>query len=225
MIIIHGENTKGSYSRLNLLIENHRKEGKNIISYNAAEIDITRLEQELNPSDLFGNQSLLVISNLFSGPKSKQKEALKISLQEKVDQPVVLYEQKEVPPTSLKPFTGSQIEVFKVSPQIFKFLESLSPNSPLLAQFNSLLSQEAEVEFIYAMLVRQIRLLITAKTNPNQLKTAPFVKRLLIIQAGKFSLEHLLDLHHRLYLIDKQIKLGKTSLDMESLLTGFLTAL
>jgi len=224
MIIIHGENTKGSYTRLNLLLDTHRSAGKNIVSYNASEIDITLLEQQLAPADLFGNQSILVISNLFSGTKSKQKEALKKSLQNKIDQSVILYEPKEISVTSLKPFAGSQVEAFNVSPLVFKFLESLSPGSPNLSQFKRL-SQDTEPEFIFSMLVRQIRLLITAKSNPNLLKTAPFVKKLLISQAAKFSPDHLLDLHHRLYHIDKQIKLGKTPLDMETLLVGFLTSL
>jgi len=225
VIIIHGENTKASYARLNALVEEYKSKELEVHSFDASEMDLTRLEQELNPSDLFGNRSILVITDLFTGTKSKLKESLKKSLQLKLDQPIVIYEQKEVTAAGLKPFAKATIEVFKISPQIFKFLEALSPGSSSISQYNSLLQQDTEPEFIFAMLTRQIRLLITAKTDPTRLKTVPFVKKLLQQQASKFSLDQLLNLHHRLYLIDRQIKLGETPLGMEPLLTGFLTSL
>jgi len=224
MIIIHGENTSGSYARLTALLESFSKNNRQILSFNAGEISLTNIEQALSPTDLFGSEIVLVLNNLFSGTKSKQKELLKKVLVSKTNKPIIIYETKEISASSLKSYNQVQIEVFKVSPQIFKFVESLSPGKPSIVQFDRL-TKDTEQEFIFAMIVRQIRILITAKTNPSMLKTAPFIKSKLLNQAGQFSLDKLLDLHRRLYLIDRQIKLGETPLNLEPLLFGLLASL
>ena len=226
MIIVHGEDTKKSYSFLSELTYGYKEKGFSVLSYDASELDITSLEQKLIPLDLFGRQNLLVISQIFSGVKSKQKESLKKTLQFYQDKPIILYEQKEITSASLKAFSSSQIESFKIPPAIFKFLESLTPGSESsVSLYSDLLSQGLEPEFVFAMIVRQIRLLLKAKVAPQDIKIHPFAKKKLLYQVQKFGLSQLVALHHSLYGIDKQIKLGVSPLPVSQLLVGFLSSL
>jgi len=226
VLIIHGEDTKSSYNRLNLLLDTKKGQGGTVASHQGSELSLALLKQQLSPQNIFGDRPLIVIHSLLSGLKSKQKDLLKKALLENQSHEIILYEQKEIPPGTLKQFSSSKIENFKISSTLFKFLDSLSPESPNLHRSLSLLIKEgSEPEFIFAMLTRQIRLLIKAKTSPNTIKLPPFIKKNLSNQAGKFSLSHLLKLHHLLYKIDKQIKLGQTTLETELLLTGFISAI
>lgn len=226
MIIIHGDDNRRSYEQLTELMESYKERGFTILSHQASELDTTGLEQKLIPADLFGQQNLLVINGLFSGPKTKNKDSLKNSLKFHQDKQIIIYESKEVTANSLKPFTQAKKEVYKIPPAIFDFLESVVPGSSnSLDLFTLLLNEGTGPEFVFAMLVRQIRLLILAKSDPIEVKIHPFAKRKLFIQVQKFGINQLLDLHHRLYRIDRQLKLGLSPLSLEQQLIGFLSSL
>jgi len=116
------------------------------------------------------------------------------------------------------------VENFPISPVIFKFLDSLCPGNTkqILLSWKKLLMEGTEPEFVFAMLTRQIRLLIQAKVSPHNLKMAPYPARLITIQAGSFSLNHLLELYQELYKIDIQVKTGLSATTIDHLLSHFL---
>lgn len=223
MIIIHGEDSLNSYQRLSELIELAKSRGLEIIIKEASELDPATLHQESGGSDLFGIRNCLIIKNLFSGPKSKQKDGLITALIKMTAVETILYEPKDISLTVLKPFTKAQIEAFNISPVIFKFLDILRPGNTrvILQAWNRLLELGHEPEYVFSMVVRQFRLLIQAKSGASYLKLSPYPKMLLTAQAGYFTLSQLLDLHHGLYRIDKRIKTGLSSLPLDQLLLQF----
>lgn len=202
MLIIHGDNTIQSYRRLSQF--------ENSTSLEANQITLSRLRQELAPTDLFGNSSLLIIHNLLSGTKSKAKDSIVEFLTKNQDSNVLLYEVKNLPATILKKFSKATIEIYKIENNLFKFLDKLRPNNQkeILEWYQKLLLDKTEIEYLFAMTLRQFRLLIQAKFDPKTLSLPPYPAKLITSQAKMFQDKKLLDLHHQLYLIDKGIKSG-----------------
>ena len=224
MIILHGEDSTKSYNRLITLVEDQKAKQIEVITQDAAELDITYLRQEIGSSGLFGTTKCFVIKNLFSGNKSKNKEKLLEVIAQNHDHKIIFWESKALSATALKPFAKAQIENFPISPVIFKFLDSLHPGNTkqILLSWKKLLEEGTEPEFAFAMLTRQVRLLIQAKSGPGNLKMAPYPARLITSQATYFSLDHLLDLYQMLYEIDIQVKTGKSTATIDHLLGHFL---
>ncbi len=224
MIILHGDNIVESSKKLNLLIEEYKSQGHQINSFDQSELTLGRLRQELSPADLFGTTSFLIIRGLLSGAKSKSKDKIIEYLKEAKPANLLLYETKAVHASTVNQFKGATIENFKVEINIFKFLEKISPDNTttLLSGYNDLIQKGAEPEFIFAMTVRQFRLLIQCKSSPNLLKLAPFSLRALQYQSQKFSLDNLLDSFQKLYEIERGIKTGKNPLDLNNLFLHFL---
>ncbi len=227
MYILHGENNLGSSQKLQELIDGQRKIGCTVISLDANNLKVENLRQELEPTDLFGNSNFVILNNLLSGTKKKSQEKIIQFLKSKNHQNILLYETKSIHPSTIKQFKGAIVENFKIEADIFRFLDKFTPNQKenLIISFQDLLQKKAEPEFIFAMLVRQIRQLIIAKTNPSHLKAPPFAINKLKQQASAFNLDQLLDKHAKLYKIDLSIKTGKTQLDLKTLLSNFLLQL
>lgn len=224
MIILHGENTVDSSKRLVELTDSFKAKGEQVNNFDINELTIGKLRQELSPTDLFGNSSYLVIKGLLSGVKSKNKDKIINYLKTESPANVLLYEPKSIHPSTVKQFKGAVIESFKIDINIFKFVEKIFPHNSknILNSYNDILIKGAEPEYIFAMIVRQIRLLIQIKTSPNFIKLPPFSVSNLKGQAQKFELDYLLKLHQDLYSIEVGIKAGKNPLDINSLLSHFL---
>ncbi len=223
MQIIHGEDTASSYKRLTEVIDSFKSDSFEVIIKDGSDLDPTGLRQEMQPSNLFGTEKCLIIKNLLSGSKAKSKDILLNTLSRSSGTNIVLFETKKISETALKPFSGAKIEPYNINPVIFKFLDLLRPGNTksLLAGWNRLLVLNHEPEYIFIMLVRQIRLLIQAKSGPSYLKLSPYPKKLVTAQSALFDLSHLLDLHELLYAIDKKIKTGSSSLPIDQLILQF----
>lgn len=223
MIILHGEDANKSYGRLITLIDEQKSKEVEVITLDATEIDITNLRQEIGSSGLFGSSKCIVIKNLLSGTKSKNKDKLVEVLNQETNHGIILWENKGLTATLLKKFPKAKSEVFAISPIIFKFLDSIRPNNTknILLAWKNLQLENTEPEFVFAMVVRQFKLLTQAKSGPAYIKLAPYPTRLITQQATYFTLEHLLDLYQRLYEIDTKIKTGTGSNTIDNLLTNF----
>jgi len=227
MIIIHGDDTANSRQFLNQQIDIFKKQNLEIVRLEADSLSPATLEQNLNSQSLFGSDKAIVIFSFFKLNSSKNKDALKQILIKNQTKEIILYEEKQTNANSLKIFDKAQIKLFKPNPIIFKFLESLRPNNQnqIISYFKQLEEAGEPPELIFAMLVRQIRLLLTAKDAPEKLKLAPWQKQRLISQATNFSLSKIISLHTQLYEIDKSIKTGQTILELKTLLFNFLIQL
>jgi len=224
MIILHGEDANKSYERLIFLTEEIRSKEIDVVIQDAVDLDITYLRQEISSSGLFGSCKCFVIKNLLSGSKSKNTENLIQVLNQQTDHEIILWENKGLSATALKKFKNSKVELFPISPIIFKFLDLLKPHNTdnILRSWKNIINEGTAPEFVHAMLVRQLKLLIQAKSGPSYLRIAPYPAKLVTNQATYFTQDHLLDLYQYLYDIDLKIKTGKGGNSMENLLTNFL---
>lgn len=217
MIIIHGEDTVSARNHLHAEIEKIKGSASDIKRFEARDLDLTILTQSLEGLTLFGQSPTIVIEGIFSLPKSKNKDLLLDFIAKYQDHDVILYENRALTPTILKPFSNSIISGHKPAAIIFTFLDSLKPGNSVrsLNLLTKLEDDRQPAELIFAMLVRQIRLLIQA-LEPANLKSAPWQKNKLISQARAFGEERLLKIHSTLYKIDKDLKTGRNPLDLST---------
>lgn len=224
MIILHGENLVLSRQRLTEKVASFQGE---IIRFQGDQLTLTDLKQALESSSLFGQDRLVVIENLFSQrPSQRKDELIAYCRQEKPDN-LLLWERKTIDGRRLRSFSQAKIEIFKLSPLIFKFLDSLNPENKKnsLLFFRQTLKQEA-VELIFYLLCRRIRNLIIAADLgfPGLTSMAPWQKTRLVSQAKKFSLPRLLAAYQILLKIDTKQKTGQAAFSLTSQLDLWLTS-
>ena len=217
MIIIHGDDTVTARNHLNDELEKAQSSSAGVSRFDARDLDLTKLTQVLEGMTLFGLQPLIIIEGIFSLPKSKNKDNLIEFLTKYQDRQIILYENKALTATVIKPFKKATVSSHKPAAIIFTFLDSLKPGSAprSLSLFDQLENANQPPELVFAMLVRQVRLLIQA-LDPSTLKGAPWQKSRLISQARSFGERGLLTLHHNLYHLDKQLKTGANPLPLST---------
>lgn len=226
MIIIHGEDIVSARNRLNELIEVAKNQGLGVKRLIAKDLDLTTATQVLEAATLFGETPLIVIEGLFSLTKSKNKDSLLEFISRYQDRDLLLFEDKSLSPTALKLFAKAKPEEYKPAAIIFSFLDSLRPRAAArsLKLLEDLESARQPAELTFAMLVRQVRLLIQA-LEPSSLKMAPWQKSKLVSQARAFGKENLLKLHADLYHLDKNLKIGANPLDLSLQLMNLIANL
>jgi DNA polymerase III delta subunit len=227
MIIIHGEDTTKSYERLIVLTNELKEKEVEVITHDVKELDLTNLRQEIGSVGLFGTGKCFVIKNFLTSSKSKYKDSLLDVIKQNTDHQIIFWENKGLTATVLKTLPQAKVESFAISPVIFKFLDSIRPNNTktVILSWKKLLEEGIEPEFVFAMLVRQFKLLIQAKSGNEYLKLSPYPARLISTQASYFTLDLLLDSYHKLYEIDEKIKTGSTATTLDHLLSHFLQML
>ncbi len=216
--VIHGENQVASRKKLVELIEQAKKQNKEIVNLSAEKLDRAKLESALLSENLFGNEKLLIIEGIYSLPKSKKKDEF-IELISSASIETILWDKKSLTKTDFKKLpTNLENFEFKITPKMWSFLDTLSPNPKAKTSMMKLFKESVEgdgAEFVFLMIARQIRILIQVKEN-NPPKMAPFMLSKLNRQAKEFSLQKLLDLHQQLYLIDQKQKQSTGLLSLES---------
>lgn len=228
--VLHGDNTVASRNQLNALITQHKSRGvKDTIRLDGKTITPTDLIQALETQSLFGTDRLVIIEDLLTRPKSKTKTDLAAYLKTISSQPnipsIIIWEQKPLTTPQLKSLGNPPHQVYKLSKKLWNFLDSLKPQNSKqsLQLLHQTLDQEAP-EMVFAMLVRQVRLLIQTKDN-TKLKIAPWQINKLKNQASHFSLQQLLNLHKQLLTLDHQTKTGQNLLTLSSSLDILVTNL
>lgn len=216
MIILHGENTVKSRERLTRILQAAHTQNKDVIRLAAKELTSALLEENLASVSLFGTEKLIVVEELHSLPKSAKKDALIAQLSGIGEIPVILWEKRQLTPTMLKKLPKAQDEEFKSSSLLFKWLDTFGSRRDITSQVTELhqIYKEDGAEFLFAMLIRQVRLLISAKDD-GQLKGAPFMIARIKKQAVTFGLEKLLQIHHHLLEIDLSHKTSQTRLTLQ----------
>ncbi len=227
-IILHGENIVASRERLIQLIKLAKKQGvRDIIRLNGTKIIQGELIQSIESGSLFGTDKLVVIERLLSRPVSKEKNQL-ISYLGRLDanENLILWEEKSIAAGTLNKLKNFTFEVFKISPVIFKFLDSVRPkNATEILNYKQAATALDAPELVFYLLARRITDLIIAKDKPNQLKNSPWQKTRLISQASNFTLDKLLDFHHQLLVLDESQKTGTAILPLTSQLDLTLASL
>ena len=127
-----------------------------------------------------------------------------------------------------RPVRGSDVDavcIFTSQQSVFDFVDALSQGNGKVAQklLHRLLENEDPFS-LWGMVVRQFRLLIQAREildgrgNKDDVARAlgvhPFVAEKTTGQAGRFSMESLENIYHRLLNIDEQVKTSQVTLDL-----------
>ncbi len=224
LTIFHGEQIIKSRLALVAAIAEAREQDVRIERVAAKELTEAALEQLLGNQSLYGEDRLVIIDELHSLPKSKKKDGL-IALVANSQVAVILWEKRTLTKTMLKKFPGAKENFFKASHQLFPWLDALGTKDQT-SQLKTLqiLKQEEGSGFVFAMLARQIRLLIAAKDD-GRVKGAPFVVSKLRQQAHWFELNQLLMAHHRLLEIDYQQKTSSRPFNLDQELDLWLLSL
>jgi DNA polymerase III delta subunit len=214
MVIIHGENTALSRKKLQELIEKAKQSGLALDRLEAKKLTPAILQENLGSSSLFGDEKVIIIEELHSLPTSKRKKELIETLSTSSDVKIILYEKKKITTTMIKKLGQSEVFEFKISNSLWELLDKLGSNDKknTLLTMRKAISQNDEF-FVYTMIIRQIRILITAKDG-GVIKGAPFMVSKLKSQANQFSLEQLLKIHHQLHLLDIKQKNSQLYLNL-----------
>lgn len=224
LTIIHGDNLIQSRQKLSSIMSEAKSNQFQVTILNANHLTPNLLEENLLSQNLFEQKQLLVIEELHSLTKSKKNHTLinQIALSK---ENICLWEKKLLTPKMLKTFPHAQVFCFKVTNQLFQWLDSLTPT---INQRQLKLLQQAIKDngdwFCLAMLIRQIRLLIQIK-DQHPIKAAPFMIQKLKQQASKFDFDQLLHIHSALLQLDIHHKTSKNYLPLEKELNTTLLKL
>lgn len=226
-LVLHGENQITSRQKLFELTQAARSGGITITRLTAAKTSQAELEQTLGSDSLFGDEKIVVIEELHSLPTSARKTALIDLVQKHMasgQSSVWLWEKRALTATMLKKFSAAQVLEFKISNQLFSWLDALTGDrqsqKKIVTLFHQVLATEA-AELCLVMLTRQIRQLILAK-NKGKLAGAPFMIKKLESQAARFTDDQLLKAHKQLLTIDLAHKTGTNSGTLTQSLDLFL---
>ncbi len=231
MLIIHGENTIKSRARLTGVLQAARDAQLDLKRLLGKELTLAVLEEAFAASSLFGTEKVIVIEELHSLPKSAKKDQLIQMVSAQVTEllsegsgtitgtsipKLVIWEKRQLTPTMLKKFGKAPAEEFKSSSVLFRWLDGFGTStdkSHQLQQLHQIYDQDG-AEFLFAMLARQVRLLLSAKDD-GQLKGAPFIIAKLQKQAAAFSQDKLLQLHTQLLQIDQNQKTSSSRMTLQ----------
>lgn len=222
IVLIHGDDTAKSRLKLVKYLEEAKSRGAVIKNLAGQKLTPSDLETALGSDTLFGQETVLVIEQLLAGVRSKQKTAC-IDLIKHTTNSTILWESKTLTAAALKQLPTAKVESFPIADTVFRWLDELSGQQTPQQRLQSLhrALKNAEAELCFAMLVRQVRLLIQVATN-EPVAGAPFMIAKLRKQAKSFSLSQLLDWHQKLAAIDRTQKQSPRLFDMRQELELFL---
>jgi len=208
-------------------IEAYKQKGiKDIVAFDGKKITLLNLQESTQSPSFFEDGRLITIENLFSRPQSKLKtDILNYLANIESDTDIIVWEKKALTPAQSRKFSKATIQDFKVDKLLFKFLDALQPNrsSDNYTFLKKVVASES-YELVFAMLIRQVRLLLQVKSNA-QVKLAPWQKQRLLKQAGFFEEKELLKIHAKLLEMDIHQKTGQGLLTLDQSIDRLMLSL
>lgn len=224
--IIHGSDT--TKSREYFLQE--RQKATNPILLEGDKFTQTDLAQAVSGNGLFDTQQEIFIENLLSRKKvSAELDAIVLALS-RATGTITLWESKDLTAKQIGVFNNAQVKQFKIPSIVFTFVDSLAPKNSkkLISLFHQLLEQEDPI-FALSMLQRQVRILLGLK---DEYVSISEVSRLASWQLGKlkkqanlFETDELINLHNKLYELERGQKTGTLSLPLGDTIDFFLLSI
>lgn len=226
MLVLHGDDYVNSRNELQKHKDGAVQKSKEIITLDGQKIQLTDLKQAVESLSLFGTDRLVVIENVFGGQKSARQGSLIDYLIQNQPETVIVWETKALTPASIKKLTNTHIQEFKPKTIIFDFLASIRPNNQkqILKLYQQVL-QSDPVELVFFLMVKQMRQLFTASSDPQSLTGPSWLTTKINSQAKLFSTEHLLKLYQGLFEIEKGLKTGLSPVPIETALEMWLTTI
>lgn len=223
--IIHGDDVVASRKYLLQQKEIH----PNAVSLEGNKVTLTELMQIIEGGGLFSEEKIIFIEKLFEAKTDTNvKQIIAYLLSQEKNSTSFLWEEKELSKKQLSVFPQAKVVLCKLPQEIFQFLDAIKPlhGKQLVKQFHTVITQ-SEVEFIFYMLIRQFRLLISLRSTPiadiDEVKRlSPWQMTKLTKQARLFPQDTLLKQYKKLYEIDLAQKTGKNSLSLTQAIDIFL---
>ncbi len=221
--ILHGDNELASYNRLQDLIQVAKKSGQAVTQIQVKNLTEAELSNHLQQDSLFADSRLIVIEGLHAlPPGTRRKSMIQMVASNNLDIDIIIRDLKKLTAPQLKVFKSARVEFFKLDSVVFKWLATIGSKQPSAIKLQNLqtaLDQEG-AEMCFAMLIRQIRLLIRAKDHQLP-PMAPFQLDQLNRQAQPISMPKLLQYHRQLLDIDLHQKTNQALLPLSSTLELF----
>lgn len=223
LTLLHGDNVVVSRKALTDAVAT-AKSGGLVVRLDAKPLTFSQLSDTLGAQDLFCQKKTVVIEGLLSLPKGKRKDEM-VALCANSNQDIILWEGKSATPAQLKKLLKAKVLLFRTSPAVFAWLDSIRPGNVGSSQefFKRAVEQDG-AEMCFAMLVRQVRLLLQTREGV-QVKASPFVVVKLRKQATFFTTDQLLRLHEKLTLLDYAVKTSQQASDLAMNMTLLLLEL
>lgn len=228
--LIHGSDTAAS--RKYFLDEKEKFADAMILD--ADKVNLTDLTQIFDGGGLFGETKYVFIEQFLTKRKKSAdyKEIITYLEKSAGENTIFLWENKELEIGTIKALKQPLIKAFKLPQTLFQLLDELRPgNGQQLVKLFHQTIESAEIEMVFFMLVRQIRLLIALSDQSNNETTIDEIKRMQPWQRGKlqkqaasFSSEELLDLYTKLYQIEAGQKTGGLNSPLASAIDFLLLA-
>lgn len=228
IILLHGDHIDASRKELNRVKEELK--GSDVRSLDGRDLDEALLIQALESSSLFGGSTLVVIERLFGklGKQPKRIEKLAhILVSSSSDSAVVLWEDREVPPSVVKALgAGARVQLFKLPVLIFQFLDALRPanTKALLTLFEQLMANEPP-ELVLSMMTKRVRQLIQLASGTIPAGLAGWQASRLTTQAKSFTMEKLIARYHAIGEMEWALKSGQSAFPLKPLIEQFLITL
>lgn len=224
--LLHGDDIASSRNALQE--EKAKHTDKEVVTLYGKSTGIAELTLATDSDSLFAIPKLIIIENLLKGPPSKEKTAMLEHVSGSLIHEIILWEDRKIQAGVLKKyFSKARVSVFDFPAQLFKFLDSLSPNNTknIISGFHNLLKKE-EAELIFVMLIRQFRYMIMTYDSKETVAELPsWQAHKFRHQATLFSLENLISCYRQLIAIDYRIKTGQTPLSVREHLDLFFITL
>lgn len=211
--LFHGDDPAASRNNLFTL----KQKQIDIRELNGEKITPKDLETILGTENLFGEEALL-IENLFSRPRSKDKDScIELLKNYNGSRTIICWDKKALTKATTAKFPKTWKVVESKPPALlFAFLDSFKPgNYQQARQLLSDLRANSEDGLIFVMLSRHVISLIQAQ-SATTLKLPPWQIGKLKSQASLWSEGALIHVVDELHRIDLQIKTGTTKLDQGS---------
>lgn len=227
--LIHGSDTAASRK----YFSDEKQKVQDVVVLDAEKFTYTDLHQIFDGGGLFGETKSVFIEQLITKRKKTSDFQIIIKYLEKKSQEhhIILWEGKELESSNIKLVKNAEVKVFKLPQSLFLFLDSIKPgNGKQLVNLFHQTIENAEVEIVFFMLIRQIRLLLAlsdTKTSQNEpidelKRMAPWQKTKLQHQSALFTTTQLLSLYENLYYIEYGQKTGGLPADLTTMIDFLL---
>lgn len=200
---------------------------ENSLLIDAQDLNLIELKQTIQGSGLFNNSKKILLDNLFTKKGQKYIDDVITIINENPEAEVIIWSNKEITNKKIATLKNYSDKKFNYPQNLWNFLDNLTPNnSESILNFHNTLNT-TEPEIIFSMIIRQFRLLLGIssddKNNIDELKRiAPWQKTKLLRQSSLFNTNKLEKIYKKLYIIDKNLKTGKTNLTLTQNIDIFL---
>lgn len=225
IIIIHGDDIASSRK---FYIEQRQKIAS-LVVFEGKKLTLTDLVQVFEGGGLFSDDKTVFIEELFSEKKeSKEFDDIVSYLVKNSGNTVWIWENRDLSKVKNELFKKAVLKPFNFPKEIFTFLDSIRPDNQLQISLFHKVLQTTEPEVVFAMLVRQFRLVLALSDLSDERidevkRLAPWQLGKLKRQASLFSLDKLKTIYHKLFEIDLAQKTGaNNSLSLSQSIDFFL---